>query len=92
MKVFRPARVAGRLDEAEVALAGLIEGYGQVAAYQIAQTYAGIGQPDEAFRWLETSYEQRDGGLVLSRVDPQLAPLHDDPRWSRFLDKMGLAD
>ena len=56
--------------------------------YQIAEVYAFRGEIDNAFEWLDKSYENRDSGMVLMMLDPVLVNLHDDPRWEPFLDKM----
>jgi len=82
----------GHAAESEAALQELIEKSAADAAYQIAEVYAYRGQPDLAFEWLERAYVQRDAGLVLGKVSPLLRNLHADPRWPRFLEKLGLAD
>lgn len=81
----------GRKDEAEAALAELLEKDQSGGAYQIAVVYAFRGQADQAFAWLERAYVQRDTGLGLVRVDPLLRKsLERDPRYEAFLKKMGL--
>ena len=57
---------------------------------QIADIYAWRGEADNAFIWLNTAYEQRDGGLMELLMDPLLVSLKSDPRWPAFLNKMGL--
>jgi TolB-like protein/DNA-binding winged helix-turn-helix (wHTH) protein/Tfp pilus assembly protein PilF len=59
-------------------------------ASQIAAAYAFRGEIDHAFNWLEQAYDTRDGGLTFVLLNPLFDSLHDDPRWERFLDKMGL--
>ena len=44
------------------------------------------------FDWLQTAYENRDGGLTEMRREPLMANLHDDPRWAGLLTKLGLND
>ncbi|MCC6651082.1 MAG: protein kinase, partial [Candidatus Eisenbacteria bacterium] len=65
-------------------------GLGEHWGFQIAMVYAVRGEHDEAFRWLERSYELRDAGLSIGTLCPQLAPLHTDPRWLPFLKRVGL--
>jgi tetratricopeptide (TPR) repeat protein len=60
-------------------------------AYQIAEIYGARGEVDAAFDWLERAHEQRDAGLFEVKISPRLRWLHSDPRWERFLSKMGLA-
>jgi serine/threonine-protein kinase len=67
-----------------------IEGYQDVAAYQIAEVYAYRGEVDLAFEWLERAYAQRDGGLSQIKGDPHLKRLASDPRYAAFLEKMRL--
>jgi hypothetical protein len=62
----------------------------QSAAYQIAEAYAGRGEPDQAFECLERAYRQRDGGLTGLRRDPLLISLHTDPRYKALLRKINL--
>ena len=83
---------AGRRAEAETALDELIAKHTEQSAYQVAMVYAARGATDLAFDWLERAYAQRDSGLGEMKGQPQLRPLHADPRWGAFLRKMGLAD
>ena len=46
---------------------------------------------DKAFEWLEKAYAQRDPGVVYTAMDMLLEPLHGDPRWQPFLQRMHLA-
>ena len=79
-----------REKESDAALRELIEKYHTNAAFQIAEVYAFLKQPDEAFEWLDRAYAQRDGGLILSKVDPLLKNLHGDPRYAALLKKLNL--
>ena len=82
----------GRAEESQRALQQLIEAYGHIAAYQIALAHAARGEVDAAFEWLDRAYAQRDSGLAFLRGHKILQPLHDDPRWRAFLEKLGFAD
>jgi tetratricopeptide (TPR) repeat protein len=82
----------GRKAEANATLAQLKATAADTAAYQIAQLHAQRGEVDEAFAWLETSFRQRDTGMIWLKNDPLLRGLHGDPRWLPLLRKMGLAD
>jgi TolB-like protein/cytochrome c-type biogenesis protein CcmH/NrfG len=81
-----------KLPEADAALAQLIKGNADVAAFQVAEAYAFRHDNDRAFEWLERAYRQRDAGLAWSKSDIILESLHADPRWEAFLRKLGLAD
>ena len=63
------------------------EGY----AYQFACAHGWRGENDEAFHWLERSHELHDSGLILARMSWMSVPLHSDPRWRQFLEKIGMA-
>ena len=58
---------------------------------QFALAHAVRGEADEAFRWLERSYELHDSGIAMLRVSHPFKSLYGDPRWPRFLEKVGLA-
>jgi tetratricopeptide (TPR) repeat protein len=55
----------------------------------IAFVYAGLGEKDEAFTWLEKAYDGRDFILVLLRVDPTFDPLRSDPRFENLMRRVG---
>ncbi len=82
----------GREQEAAQTIETLIDTFHKVMAYQIAGIFAFQGKPDEAFTWLETAFEQRDGGITHILGDPSLKSLHDDSRWEPYLLKLGLLD
>lgn len=62
-----------------------------IGRYEIALAYAGLGQKNEAFKWLEDAYRAHDVGLVYLKVDPCLDPLRSDPRFSDLMRRLGLA-
>lgn len=80
----------GRQKEAGAALSELIAKHNADGAYQIAQVYAFRKQSNEAFKWLDLAYAQRDSGLIGTNVDPLLRNLHNDPRFAAFLKKIHL--
>ena len=57
---------------------------------QMAIIYAGGGENDSAFEWLETAFEQRSRGLSNILFNDALARLESDPRYPVFLEKLGL--
>jgi hypothetical protein len=50
------------------------------------------GQSDEATRWLERAFTQRDANLMMIKVDTALVPLNGDPRFKALLRKMNLPE
>jgi TolB-like protein/Flp pilus assembly protein TadD len=60
-------------------------------AYDVASAYARVGDKENAFKWLEKSYEQREGGSITTvRWEPAFKSLHGDPRFTDLLTRMGL--
>ena len=59
-------------------------------AYQIADIHAWRGEKDLAFQWLQTAYDQDDGGIAMMKFDPFLVSLHNDPRFAAMIKKVGL--
>jgi TolB-like protein len=91
--IVAPARWSQkRIPESDAAMAQLTKDFADMAAYQIAEVHAYRGEKDRAFEWLERARQQRDPGLVSTKIDPLLVNLHGDPRWQPFLHRMGLAD
>ena len=60
-----------------------------VGRYEIALVYAGLGDKDSAFDWLERAYQARDKGLTFLKIDPCLDPLRSDPRFATFIKRVG---
>ena len=58
----------------------------------IAAVYAYRGESDEAFKWLDRAYEQKDSLLYGLKYRPEFDGLHDDPRYKAFLKKMNLPE
>jgi hypothetical protein len=53
--------------------------------------YAGLGDTNAAFDWLETAYRLRDDKLFWLTGFPPFDPLRSDPRFAQFVHRMGLA-
>ena len=60
-----------------------------VSAYSLAIVYLGLGDKEEALRWLEKSYEDRAGTDIGSiKIDPFLDLLRGDPRFEALVEKV----
>ena len=60
-----------------------------VSAYSFALVYLGIGDKEEALRWLEKAYQDRAGdALRFIRVEPLLDSLRGDPRFEALVAKI----
>jgi hypothetical protein len=60
-----------------------------VPSYYFAVVHAGLGQRDEALRYLERAYEERSTVLAYLMIDPRFAPLRDDPRFLALARRLG---
>jgi tetratricopeptide (TPR) repeat protein len=82
--------VSGEKGKALKVLDGLREGSKQtyVPAYDMAVIYVGLGEKDQAFRWLQNAYEERSSWLPLVAVNPVFDGLRSDPRFQDLLRRM----
>jgi hypothetical protein len=62
-----------------------LQGRRYVSPYTIAAIYAGLGEKDQAFKWLEKADEVRDIWLMNLKVDPVFKALRSDPRFPDLL-------
>ncbi len=60
------------------------------SAYEIAALYVELGEKDQAFRWLDTAYQERDYSLLGLKTDYSLDPIRSDPRFAELVRKVGL--
>jgi TolB-like protein len=63
---------------------------GYSSAYELATLYADLGGKDQAFRWLNTAYQEHDWLLAGLKTDFLLAPLHSDARFAELVRKVGI--
>jgi len=49
-----------------------------------------LGEKDQAFKWLNTAFQERDYNLVALKTDFTLDPLRSDPRFAELVKKVGL--
>ena len=60
------------------------------SAYGIALVHMGLGEKDQALRWLEKAYQERSYWLVHLNVDPRFDGLRSDPRFADLVQRIGL--
>ncbi len=77
-------KLVGKLERIEA------EERGYVAPFGIIWAYAGLGDKEQAFAWLEKSYQEHRDRIVWLNVDPLLEPLRSDPRFQDLLRRVGL--
>ena len=61
-----------------------------LSVYHFGVLYEGLGERDEAFRWLDKVEEDRSEWFANFKVDPRLEGLRSDPRFQRILRIVGL--
>jgi hypothetical protein len=50
--------------------------------------YVGLGEKDQAMKWLEEAYEKHFNPSILPR--PAFEPLRSDPRFQNLVHRIGL--
>lgn len=81
-----------RKADSDVALAQMLKDQAKHNPFYIAQVYAFRGESDEAFKWLDRAYEQKDVGLSHIKGEAPFKSLESDPRYKAFLKKMNLPE
>ncbi|HET9358828.1 MAG TPA: FlgO family outer membrane protein [Vicinamibacterales bacterium] len=79
----------GRTQEARRMLAEVLS-QGESAAYYIALAYVGLGERDNAFKWLDRALQKRAGPFNELNAEPMFDALRADPRFPALLRRMGL--
>ncbi|HYX90086.1 MAG TPA: tetratricopeptide repeat protein, partial [Myxococcaceae bacterium] len=60
------------------------------APFNMVYAYAGLGDKEQAFAYLERAYQERAGRMVWMNVDKYLDPLRSDPRFEDLVRRVGL--
>jgi hypothetical protein len=55
----------------------------------MAEVFAGLGERDRAFYWLERGFQERSNWMVFTRISRRLKPLRGDPRFDDLLKRIG---
>jgi TolB-like protein/DNA-binding winged helix-turn-helix (wHTH) protein/Tfp pilus assembly protein PilF len=82
----------GRAADSDAALSKLTAEGAANYAYEIAEVYAYRGERDQALKWLDRAYVQRDATLRWIKRDPSFAKLEAEPRYQAFVRKMNLPE
>ena len=87
---------SGRKDEAQRMLNDLMKRSSEknhVSPYSVAIIYAGLGDSNKTFEWLERAFSERSYYLpVYLTTDARLDHLHSDPRFQDLVRRMGLPE
>lgn len=84
--------LAGRRADAQRMIARLasLTDTVQVSPYIFALVYAGLGERDSCFAWLDRGYREHDEGVMWIGVDPAMATMRSDPRYGVLARKLGV--
>ena len=84
---------SGKRDEAQATLDFLLKRSKErfVPPYHIALVYNGLGEPDQAFTWLERGFEERDPKMTFLKVEPKWNNLRNDSRFLDLIRRMGFS-
>lgn len=85
--------VAGKRAEAQKILDRfrVVSAQRYVAPYSVAVVYAGLGDKDAEFVWLEKAFQERSYYIATYLVtDSRLDTLHADPRFADLRKRAGL--
>ena len=85
---------SGRVDEAHSVLGRLDElaETRYVSPIQRAVVFAGLGDLDRFFEWMERAFEERASDMTLLRVYPWIEDVEQDPRYAKLLRRIGLEE
>jgi TolB-like protein/DNA-binding winged helix-turn-helix (wHTH) protein len=83
--------LSGKKNEARTLLDELKQISAQefLPATSVALIYAGLGEKDQAFVWLDKGFEQRAFQLQWIKLDPRWDSLRSDPRFQDLTRRMG---
>ena len=73
---------------AEGSVKSFCEKYANGGAFQAAILYAVRNEPDQMFKWLDTSFATRDAGLAQITITPFFRPYFSDPRFVTLFNKL----
>jgi TolB-like protein/Flp pilus assembly protein TadD len=78
--------VSGKTEQARKVLRDLEGRTNQayVPSYAIALVYAGLGDNEHAFTWLQKAFDDRSTSIAFLKLDPELTSLHSDPRFDQL--------
>ena len=62
-----------------------------VSPFDIALIYTGLGEKDQALKWLEVAYKDKSLWMIFLKVDPRFDNLRSDPRFTDLLQRIGHA-
>lgn len=82
----------GRQADSDAALTQMLKSQADHHPFHIALVFAFRGEADEALKWLDRAYAQKDVRLLYIKGDPLLKNLDGNSRYMAFLQKMDLPE
>jgi serine/threonine-protein kinase len=81
--------VSGHVHDANVLLGQILDRRARayVSSFDIAVVYAGLGDRDQAFAWLEKAFAERTRPFLSLKVNPRLEGLHSDARFAALTQR-----
>ncbi len=65
---------------------------GYVAAQDRAKVFAGLGEHDRAFEWLDGACARREAWLAALPLEPGFDAIRSDPRFAALMRRIGIVD
>lgn len=95
--MFRPILAhmlarTGASDSARAILTAIPDSTKRELAYHVAQAYVALGDRDQAFRWLEIAYGQRNAWLRQIWSSPYFRDVRSDPRFQDLARRMNFSE
>jgi TolB-like protein/DNA-binding winged helix-turn-helix (wHTH) protein/Tfp pilus assembly protein PilF len=86
--------LAGRKQEAQnfIVELGKIAGRRYVSPTLFANAYLGVGDKDQALRWLERGYVEHDQWMAYLKIARIVDPLRPEPRFQAVLQRMNFPE
>jgi tetratricopeptide (TPR) repeat protein len=84
--------LGGKRSEAKRILGQLLarRQHEYVSPYEVAVVYVGLGEKDQAFKWLDRACQEHSPWLSYLNVEFRLDPLHSDSRFVNLARRVGL--
>ena len=60
-----------------------------VPAYNFAVIYNGLGDKEQALKYLEKSFQEREVQITFIKIDTRWNEMHDDPRFQSLMQRLG---
>jgi serine/threonine protein kinase/tetratricopeptide (TPR) repeat protein len=79
----RPAEARKTLDQLLVR-----SSRSYVSPFDVAVVYAGLGDRDQAFAWLEKAFDERPRTMLSLKINRRLDPLRSDPRFADLVRRV----